>query len=139
MEMSSHFGRYQFTSIGPKGHIKMAAHFTRLKTRNTYNLAFGILKQDNTIDDEIENNNNDRNTILATVFDIISVFTSRHPDSFVYFSGSSPSRNRLYRMAISVNFRFLSEFYHIWGDTTEGKVELFQPSRNYNAFLIKRN
>ena len=117
----------------------MAAHFTRLKVRNTYNLAFGILKPDNTIDDEIENNNNDRNTILTTVFDIVSAFTSRYPNSVIYFTGSSPARNRLYRMAISVNFRFLSEFYKIWGDTKDGKLELFRPSRDYNAFLIKRN
>ncbi len=137
VEMSSHFGRYQFTSIGPKGHIKMVVQFIHL-LKTTYNLAFGKLNQDGSIDDQIENNNKDRDTILATVVDIVSEFTSRYPGCQIFFAGSTPARTRLYRMAITINFRFLDEVYEIAATTYEGNFELFQPSCNYDAFLIKR-
>src|SRR5688500_12196321 len=106
---------YRFTSIGPKGEIKLCVRFESTSAFNTYNLAFVPLKSDNSIDDEIKTSNNDRNTILSTVAAIVLEFTSVNQLAYIMINGSTPSRKRLYRMAISLNICYLNQQIDIWG------------------------
>ena len=146
----SHYGKYAFTelslkiltydfvSIGPMGNIKKVVKFNETGEKGIYNLAFGNITEDGLLDDFTTNNNNDRNKILATIVDIVIDFTSRFPEYYIYFSGSTEARTRLYRMAIAVNYEELSKTFKIWGIKDDGKPEIFVLNQHYHGFLIKR-
>ena len=105
-----------------------------------YNLAFGNLLPDGSVDDHIKNNNKDRNKILATVAAIIYEFTARCPGKLVFFTGSTPERTRLYRMALTINLEELKKDFEVYGiDATKGALtEPFMKGKEYSGFLIKR-
>jgi len=67
----------EFFSIGPKGRIKKSVRFVALTSGKPiiYNLGFGyVMEADGEINDTVTTNNNDRDTVLATVCSIISNF-----------------------------------------------------------------
>ncbi len=99
---------YEFVSRGPKGDIKKVIQFSSTAVSEVYNLAFGNLNEDRSIDDLAVNDNKDRNKILATVVYAVSLFYRKYPDKWIFFAGSTPERTRLYRMAISLNLEELS-------------------------------
>jgi hypothetical protein len=80
--------------------------------------------------------------VLATVAQSVYDFTLLHPDKFVLFMGSSQSRTRLYRMAITRNYKELSETFRIFGAIVNEEGELinvpFASGINFEAFFIKR-
>ncbi len=132
---------YKFTSNGPKGEIQKVVQFIATSDPSIYNLAFGDLLQDGGVDDHIRNDNNDRNKILATVAATVYEFTARYPDKHVFFTGSTPERTRLYRMAITINLKELKESFEIYGINTAGGADLVEPflkGEEYQGFLIKR-
>lgn len=137
-EASSNALLYEFTSFGPRGLIKKTVQFQTTDNLYVYNLAFGNKKDDGGIDDQTINNNEDRNKQLATVAAIINTFTKHRPECYVYFSGSTKSRTRLYRIAISLNYNDLADEFSIWGWNEDGKYEMFDSTRSYKGFLIKR-
>lgn len=132
---------FKFNSIGPKGEISIMVQFLNTNDPNVYNLAFGNVLEDGNIDDHIKNGNHDRNKVLATIAIAVYEFTSRNPGKLVYFTGSTPARTRLYRMALTINFPELSIDFEIFG-VTLGKfaflAEKFEKGKPYNGFLIKR-
>jgi hypothetical protein len=91
---------FKFNSIGPKGNISIVVQFIETDDPAIYNLAFGNLLANGHIDDFVKNDNQDRNKVLATVAASVYEFTSRYPDKLVFFTGSTPERTRLYRMAL---------------------------------------
>ena len=130
---------FRFYSTGPKGDIEMMIQFQRINLL-TYNLAFGRTRQDGSMDDTYNVSNQDRNKILATVAGAVYEFTSAYPDSVVYFSGNTPARCRLYRMAIGNNLSELAMF-EILGvrvDSSEYIVEDFVKDSHYFEFFAKR-
>jgi hypothetical protein len=132
---------FQFTSEGPKGIIKKVIQFTQTQNEEIYNLAFGNLRNDGSIDDETTNDNKDRNKILATVAATVYEFTSSYPDKTVFFCGTTPQQTRLYRMALTVNLSQLKKDFHIYGilrgiDSFE-RVP-FQKGADYFGFMVKR-
>ncbi|WP_440590452.1 DUF6934 family protein [Nibrella viscosa] len=54
--------------------------------------------------DLVISNNNDMPKVLATVAQTLVAFFRLRPTSSVIFRGSTPSRTRLYRMAIAKSF-----------------------------------
>ena len=133
--------KFQFESVGPKGRITKIVQFEQTQAKDIYNLAFGNLNNDGSIDDETRNDNKDRNKILATVATIIYEFSSRYPEKSVFFCGSTPERTRLYRMALTVNLAELTKDFYIYGvlkgiDTFE-KVT-FRKGIDYFGFIVKR-
>jgi hypothetical protein len=77
---------FQFDSDGPKGKIKKVVQFAQTQNENIYNLAFGNLNKDGSVDDETTNDNKDRNKILATVAELFmnsQRITRIKPFSFV--------------------------------------------------------
>lgn len=132
---------FQFVSAGPKGSIIKIIQFTQTLHDDIYNLAFGNLKHDGSIDDETTNDNGDRNKILATVAGAVYEFTSHYPDKFIFFCGTTPQRTRLYRMALTINIVLLMNDFKIYGilkgiDTFERVV--FQKGVDYYGFMVKR-
>jgi hypothetical protein len=129
---------FTFTSTGPRGNIDLEIQFALTAAPNVFNLAFGNKKPNGEIDDSIINNNSDRNKILTTVALAVFNFTKRFPESCIYFTGSTDNRNRLYRMAITVNYLELSQLFRIWGLTDTDKFEPFQKNCFYKGFLVQR-
>jgi hypothetical protein len=75
--------------------------------KGVYNLAFGDKDHETgDIDDTIVSNNGDSEKVLATVAATVYAFTDKYPEAWIYATGSTKSRTRLYRMGIT---RFLSE------------------------------
>jgi hypothetical protein len=138
--VSSDFLVYEFSSIGPKGIIPKMITFTPYD-RTIYNLAFGTKNKDGDIDDLARDNNHDRNKILATIASVLRLFFDHYPNNWVYFTGSTRERTRLYRMAITNNIEELSVDFEITGTFTAEHMYNtipFEKGVNFFAFLVRR-
>ena len=130
---------FDFESIGKKGSIKKRIAFMPTEMERVYNLAFGDVDDDGEVDDYRVSNNGDRNKILATIATVVSEYTKRYPDRYIYFQGSTAERTRLYRMAISLNLDELSVTFDIFSQTEDGtQFVRFKKNMPARGFLIKR-
>lgn len=132
---------FEFYSVGSKGEFKKVVQFSQTNDPGIFNLGFGDKLKNGEIDDLIRNNNQDRNKILATIAAIVYEFTAAYPDKMVFFSGSTPERTRLYRMAISLNLEELEADFEIFGvnfNEIESVFEVFEKGKNYDGFIVKR-
>ncbi len=128
---------YEFVSEGPKGKIKKMVQFSETGTKDVYNLAFGDFDEEsNTIDDFSVSNNGDSLKVLATVASTIYAFTEKYPNSWIFASGSTAVRTRLYRMGITNNLAEIKEDFNVYGLTEKGEWEDFIIGEDYDAFLI---
>lgn len=132
---------FEFISEGRNGNFTKVVQFTQTENPNIYNLGFGDKLENGEIDDLVRNNNQDRNKILATIVAIVYEFTAVYPEKMIFFSGSTPERTRLYRMAIFLNLNELAVDFEIFGvnfDGIESVVELFRSGNNYDGFIVRR-
>ncbi|MEO7311060.1 MAG: hypothetical protein ABIX01_11730 [Chitinophagaceae bacterium] len=141
VEVSPDFIEYEFTSIGPKGEIPKIIQFNTTNNPEIFNLAFGNKKEDGSLDDFAKDDNKDRNKILATVVSVIDLFFSAYPGKWIFFSGSTIERTRLYRMAITINLSELSADFQIFGllQDMEAFVKVpFEKGVDYFGFLVRK-
>jgi hypothetical protein len=132
---------FKFISDGPKGKIQKIVQFIETQDPAIYNLAFGDLLPDGQVDDHIKNDNKDRNKVLATVAATVFEFTARNLEKFVFFTGSTPERTRLYRIALAINLEELCKDFEIFGmNMTRGcyYATPFLKGVEYSGFLVKR-
>lgn len=132
---------FDFVSEGSNGKFTKSVQFTQTQNPEIFNLGFGDRLDNGEIDDLIRNNNQDRKKILATIAAIVYEFTSVYREKLVFFTGSTPERTRLYRMALSINFDELRNDFKIFGVNFTGNqstVEPFEIGKQYLGFLIKR-
>lgn len=130
---------FDFVSDGVKGVIKKRATFMPTTLNGVYNLAFGDVNEENEIDDYRVTNNGDRNQILATIVMIVSEYTRRYPERWVYFRGSTAERTRLYRMAVGLNLEELSLEFVIYAEVAEKEdFVVFRKNMDIQAFLVRR-
>lgn len=135
--------RYIFISIGKK-RIAKAVDFRPLKTNNFVNLSFGDLLPNGSIDDSISSNNGDIVKVLATVVDILKHFTTQHPETLIFFAGSSDERTKLYTRILKTYYIPFGKEYAIYGIINMGEyyeTVPFDPKSDldYLAFVIKKN
>ncbi len=129
---------FKFSSEGPKGKIKKLVVYFQMLEADVYNLAFGDYDEEKeSIDDTIITNNNDSQKVLATVVSTLYVFTNKHPSHWVYATGSTTARTRLYRMGITSNLEEILSDFEIFGLSEETWRE-FEKGKEYEAFLVKR-
>jgi hypothetical protein len=129
---------FKFTSIGPNGKIKKLVVYSEMLENDIFNLAFGDYNEDtDSIDDKIITNNSDSQKILATVASTLYVFTNKHPNVWVYASGSNKARTRLYRMGITTNLEAILPDFNVFGLQNDIWHE-FERGQEYEAFLVKR-
>ena len=129
---------YEFTSEGPKGSIKKLVEYSKTSVENVYNLAFGDYDEvKGGIDDKSITNNGDSQKVLATVASTVYAFTGKYPDAYIYATGSSNVRVRLYRMGLTNNLTEISEDFFVFGLKDE-KWESFIVGEDYEAFLVTR-
>ena len=129
---------FEFISEGPKGIIYKLVKFQPTNLKDVYNLAFGDkdLSTGN-IDDLVISNNGDSEKVLASVVSTIYAFTDKFPDAWIYATGSTKSRTRLYRMGITKFISEVEENFEVLGEQND-EWETFMKDVEYESFLIRR-
>ena len=129
---------FEFISEGTNGLIHKIVRYQPTNLKDVYNLAFG--DKDHTtgnIDDTVISNNGDSEKVLATVVATVYAFTDKFPDAWIYATGSTKSRTRLYRMGISKFFSEVDDDFEILGERNDD-WEMFRKNVEYDGFLVKR-
>jgi hypothetical protein len=129
---------FEFISEGPNGLIRKMVQFTPTNLQGFYILAFGD-KDSKTgeLDDLAISNNNDTERILATVAATVYAFTDKYSDAWIYATGSTKARTRLYRMGINKYFTQARKDFEILGQT-EKHWEAYEKDKDYDGFLVRR-
>jgi hypothetical protein len=129
---------YEFTSEGPKGQIQKIVKYSETNLKDLYNLAFGDKEQDTgEIDDRVISNNGDSDKVLATVVSTVYAFTEKYVDTWVFATGSTMARTRLYRMGITKYLTEIKRDFQVFGLKSD-EWERFEKNTEYEAFLVKR-
>ena len=129
---------YEFTSEGSKGQIPKLIKFSETTLKGFYNLAFGDKNSETgELDDTVVSSNGDSEQVLATVVSAVYAFTSLQNDAWVYVTGSTKSRTRLYRMGISKYYDEIEKDFYLFG-MWNGEWKEFEMEIDYTAFLVKR-
>jgi hypothetical protein len=129
---------YEFTSEGPRGQIQKLIKFSETALKGYYNLAFGDKDlETGDIDDKVVSNNEDSEQVLATVVSAVYMFTEANNEAWVYATGSTKARTRLYRMGITKYIDEVKSDFYVFGQL-QGEWEEFKIDVDYNAFLVRR-
>ncbi|MBA2737356.1 MAG: hypothetical protein H0U50_11295 [Pyrinomonadaceae bacterium] len=129
---------FEFVSIGRKGEISKIVQYSETNLKDFYNLGFGD-KDLNTgeVDDRVISDNGNGQKVLATVAATVYAFNDKYPDSWIYATGSTKSRTRLYRIGLTNNLEEITEDFKLYG-LKEGEWQEFARGVEYEAFLVRR-
>jgi hypothetical protein len=106
--------------------------------KGLYNLAFGDKDlETEEVDDTVVSDNGDSEKVLATVVATVYAFTDKYPDAWVYATGSTKARTRLYRMGIAKFLEEVREDFEILGEINE-EWEPFEIGIDYEGFIVRR-
>ena len=129
---------FDFVSVGDKGRIPKIVKYSGTNVKDFFNLAFGDKDPaTGAINDVVISNNGDSEMVLATVVATLYAFTDKYPDAFVFATGSTKSRTRLYRIGIVRHINEIKKDFRIYGlrnDTWEN----FEKNIEYEGFLAQR-
>ncbi len=131
------FTRFEFISEGSKGAIRKLIEFQATTDPDVYNLAFGDQDFAGDINDLAVTNNGDTEKVLATVVAAVYAFFDRHPVAYVYATGSTRSRTRLYRMSITKFYEEIRDDFYLYGQTGNNFPK-FELGKDYEGFLAQR-
>ncbi|MGB8193349.1 MAG: hypothetical protein WCF67_15570 [Chitinophagaceae bacterium] len=106
--------QYTFISVGKRSITKMVEFSTGMHN-GIFNLGFGDLQPDGTIDDMANSNNGDIIKVLSTVVEIIIDFTDTNSKSRIFFTGSTLSRISLYSRIIKMYYPEFKKHFVIKG------------------------
>ena len=134
--------RYTFTSIGHT-QIQKVVVFAPTTFENIYNVGFGDLLADGSIDDKISSNNGDIVKVLSTIIQILREFTLNKPGIKIVFAGSNTTRTKLYQRMLVTYYDIFSKEFIISGliETESGYAEIeftVRSSKKFLAFFITR-
>lgn len=118
--------------------VPKLVQYSETNLKDLYNLAFGDKDHETgQINDLIISNNGDSEKVLATVVATVYSFTDRYSAAWIYATGSTRSRTRLYRMGISKYLSEIQQDFELYGQK-QGNWEEFKDKAEYEAFLVKR-
>lgn len=135
LHTKDNFSVFEFISIGEQGHIPKRIAFFPTDYSTIYNLVFGDIDVNGEIDDYSVSNNGDRNKILATIVHVIEIYLRAYPERYVFFTGSTDARIRLYRMVVCLNLEELQSKFHIFAKV-DNIIIPFQKNTYLEGFLI---
>jgi hypothetical protein len=138
LKAESKFTRFEFISEGDKGAIRKLIEFQVTSEPGFYNLAFGDkdpLTGD--INDLAVTNNGDTEKVLATVIAALYVFFDNYPTAYVYATGSTKARTRLYRMGVNKFYKEMQYDFYLYGQIGDDYPE-FELGKEYDGFLAQR-
>ena len=129
---------FEFVSEGPNGLIRKLIQFQETNQPDVYNLAFGDKNADTgEIDDLVVSNNGDTDRVSATVVAALYAFFDKHPDAFVYATGSTKARSRLYRMGITRFYEEMIQGFDLYGQLGD-EFYAFEVGKEHAGFLAQR-
>ncbi len=129
---------FEFISEGPNGPIRKLVQFQPTNEPQLYNLAFGdqdVITGD--LNDLAVSNNGDTDKVLATVVAALYAFCESYPGAFVYATGSTGARTRLYRMGIDRFYDQMRQDFDLYGQMGNDFVP-FARNVAYDGFLAQR-
>ena len=138
LKAESRFTRFEFISEGTKGAIRKLIEFQTTSDIDVFNLAFGD-KDTATgdLNDLAVTNNGDTEKVLATVVAALYVFFDNYPTAYVYATGSTKARTRLYRMGITKFYKEMQTDFYLYGQLGDDYPE-FKLDKEYDGFLAQR-
>ncbi len=131
------FRVYSFVSVGVNGSIQKLIKFSLMEA-DIYNLA--LLDIDPLTDkhsDMVRSNNGDSQKVLVTVANAVMDFTDHYPNTWVFATGSTAARTRLYQIGIANNIQEIEQYFEVLGLSDSG-WQSFKLGETYKAFLVKR-
>lgn len=129
---------FEFVSVGRRGKVHKVVQFQQTQLPDLYNLAFGDKNPDSgEFDDRTVTDNGDSDKVLATVVAAIYLFSETYPGKWIYATGSTPARTRLYRMGINKYFDTVEIDFNIMGEN-QNEWELYEKGKDYQAFAVLR-
>ena len=129
---------FEFISQGPKGQIPKLVKYSETNLKDLYNLAFGDKDlKTGEINDNVISNNGDSDMVLSTVVSTVYAFTDKYPDAWVFATGNTKARTRLYRMGITKYILEIKKDFQVFG-LRDDEWEKFEKEVEYEAFLVKR-
>ena len=129
---------FEFMSVGRKGEIPKIVQYSETNLKNFYNLGFGDKDlQTGEVDDTVISDNGDSQKVLATVAATVFAFTDKYPEAWIYATGSTKSRTRLYRIGLTNNLAEITENFELYG-LRESQWQEFAKGVEYQAFLVRR-
>ena len=132
------FTVYEFISEGTIGAIRKIILLQPTTEPNLYNLSFGDRNPvTGGINDMAVSNNGDTQKVLVTVVAALYSFFNRYPKAFVYATGSTKARTRLYRMGISRFYDEIQNDFYLFGQVGDD-FPPFELGKEYDGFLAKR-
>ena len=138
-EPSENYLRFDFESRSEEKQIKKVILYVKSPDDDTfYQLIFGDLLPNGKVDVKVKSNNNDRDLILTTVIQTIPIFFENYPDKAIFFTGSTPTRTRIYRAIIAKIIDNSELYYDIKGFREDGKIEKYAKNQDYVGFLIAK-
>ncbi|TKK64018.1 hypothetical protein FC093_23445 [Ilyomonas limi] len=130
--------RFEFISEGPRGAIRKLIEFQATTDPGLFNLAFGDKDPlTGSIDDLSVSDNGDTEKVLATVIAALYAFCDKYPDAYIYASGSTKARTRLYRMGITKYYDQMRADFYLYGQIGDDFPE-FELGVDYDGFLAQR-
>lgn len=137
-QVSDNFLQFKFFSEGPKGRIAKRVLYQSFENNtHVYNLSFGDINHKNEIDDLVVTDNGDSDKILATVAQTAAEVLETYPDKWIFITGSTPARTRLYRMGIAKNLDEFQTKFEIFGIINKSVVP-FNKEGTYDAYLVRK-
>jgi hypothetical protein len=137
MEVMPDLSLFRFVSAGPAGLITKEIRFAGLPDSGMYSVHLGDIRQNGDFDPSAVSNTGDRNRVLATVILAIELYTERYPGRSILIGGFDRQRARLFRLAIGVNFKKISQVFTIL-EVCEGRYLPFSPDTNSTIFHLRR-
>lgn len=132
------FTVFEFVSVGRNGEIPKIIQYSETNLKDFYNLGFGDKDlQSGEIDDAVISDNGDSQKVLATVAASVYAFTDKYPEAWIYATGNTKSRTRLYRIGLTNNLAEITEDFELYGQS-EGEWRDFSKGVEYDAFLVRR-
>ncbi len=129
---------FEFLSEGAKGQVTKVVQFQRMNLPDLYNLAFGDFNSiTGELNDEVVTDNGDSEKVLASVVAAIYAFAGEYPQAWIYATGSTKARTRLYRMAINKYFEIVEKDFDIMGELFN-EWEWYEKGKDYQAFAVHR-
>lgn len=129
---------FEFISEGTKREIPKLIKYSETNLKDMYNLAFGDKDPETgEIDDKVISNNGDSEKVLATVVATVYAFSDKYPDCWIFATGSTKARTRLYRMGITRYIDEIKKDFEIYG-LKQNEWETFKKEVEYDAFLVRR-
>ncbi|SFE38744.1 DUF6934 family protein [Spirosoma endophyticum] len=129
--------RYEFISIGAKGHIQKIVEYSYVNSLNVWNLGFGDFDPaTGRISDSVISDNGDGRKVITTVALTLLQFFEVHPTETVIFTGSDTRRTMLYNRIVLQFYDEFSDRLLITGLNQEGIEVDIETGIQYAAFII---